>query len=162
MSCSLCRIKSSGLFCAIAHEVSAHLARYSQFYRLMAYIAQLDLSYLEHIDKDDGGEDIDAEDNDSDEEAGDKSAFGRLVLPKGHKKMVLSLIAQHFRNKGSQDEQADIVRGKGMLLSNLWLRNFSNIKLSSGKGLIILLHGAPGVGKTTTAGTKDPCITLDS
>ncbi|KAF8853902.1 P-loop containing nucleoside triphosphate hydrolase protein, partial [Acephala macrosclerotiorum] len=94
--------------------------------------AQLDLSYLEYIDNDDDGHDVDAEDNDSDEEAGDKSAFGRLVLPKGHKKMVLSLIAQHFRNKGSQDEQADIVRGKG-------------------KGLIILLHGAPGVGKTTTA-----------
>lgn len=99
--------------------MSIHSARYSRFYRLTAYIAQLDLSYLEYIDNDDDGHDVDAEDNDSDEEAGDKSAFGRLVLPKGHKKMVLSLIAQHFRNKGSQDEQADIVRGKGTLLSNL-------------------------------------------
>ncbi|EFX02041.1 aaa family ATPase [Grosmannia clavigera kw1407] len=54
----------------------------------------------------------------------------------GHKKMVLSLVAQHFRNKESSTadtEQVDIVRGKG-------------------KGLILLLHGAPGVGKTTTAG----------
>jgi hypothetical protein len=33
--------------------------------------------------------------------------------------MVLSLIAQHFRNKGQQDEQADIVRGKGTFLPNL-------------------------------------------
>ncbi|KAK5989730.1 hypothetical protein PT974_07989 [Cladobotryum mycophilum] len=63
------------------------------------------------------------------------TAFDRLVLPKGHKEMVLSLIAQHFRDKESstaQTEQVDLVRGKG-------------------KGLIILLHGAPGVGKTTTA-----------
>ncbi|KAK4185103.1 hypothetical protein QBC35DRAFT_454583 [Podospora australis] len=62
-------------------------------------------------------------------------AFNQLVLPDGHKQMVLSLIAQHFRDKestASSSEQFDIVRGKG-------------------KGLIILLHGAPGVGKTTTA-----------
>ncbi|KIW97213.1 uncharacterized protein Z519_02605 [Cladophialophora bantiana CBS 173.52] len=75
------------------------------------------------------------EDDDLDDDESDKTAFGRLVLPRGHKKMVLSLIAQHFRNKEAQqdkDEQDDIVRGKG-------------------KGLIILLHGAPGVGKTTTA-----------
>ncbi|KXH42017.1 hypothetical protein CSAL01_08094 [Colletotrichum salicis] len=58
-----------------------------------------------------------------------------LVLPDGHKKMVKSLVAQHFRDKESataNTDQADIVRGKG-------------------KDLIILLHGAPGVGKTTTA-----------
>ncbi|KAK4197400.1 hypothetical protein QBC40DRAFT_285657 [Triangularia verruculosa] len=62
-----------------------------------------------------------------------KTAFDELVLPKGHKEMVLSLIAQHFRDKESKEtQQVDIVAGKG-------------------KGLIILLHGAPGVGKTTTA-----------
>ncbi|POS80957.1 hypothetical protein DHEL01_v200630 [Diaporthe helianthi] len=74
-----------------------------------------------------------ADDDDLDEDF--HGAFGQLVLPGGHKKMVLSLISQHFRNKEStdnKDEQLDIVRGKG-------------------KGLIILLHGAPGVGKTTTA-----------
>ena len=68
-----------------------------------------------------------------------ETAFDQLVLPAGHKKVVLSLVAQHFRNKelvrkgGGGDEEVDIVRGKG-------------------KGLIILLHGAPGVGKTSTAG----------
>lgn len=67
-----------------------------------------------------------------------QTAFDQLVLPKGHKEMVLSLIAQHFRDKESaskeskETQQVDIIRGKG-------------------KGLIILLHGAPGVGKTTTA-----------
>ncbi|KAK0659196.1 hypothetical protein QBC41DRAFT_331599 [Cercophora samala] len=62
-------------------------------------------------------------------------AFDQLVLPDGYKDMVLSLIAQHYRDKASQKGQkspVDIVRGKG-------------------EGLILLLHGAPGVGKTTTA-----------
>ncbi|RAH70526.1 P-loop containing nucleoside triphosphate hydrolase protein, partial [Aspergillus aculeatinus CBS 121060] len=67
-----------------------------------------------------------------------ETAFDQLVLPQGHKEMVESLIAQHFRDKDAartqakDDQQFDIVRGKG-------------------KGLIILLHGAPGVGKTSTA-----------
>ncbi|KAI1275385.1 hypothetical protein F5Y07DRAFT_369888 [Xylaria sp. FL0933] len=66
------------------------------------------------------------------------NAFDNLVFPKDgldRKKIVRSLVAQHFRDKESstgREEQLDIVRGKG-------------------KGLIILLHGAPGVGKTTTA-----------
>ncbi|KFA78905.1 hypothetical protein S40288_08488 [Stachybotrys chartarum IBT 40288] len=61
-------------------------------------------------------------------------AFDRLELPSGHREMVKSLVVQHFRSKHSlaRDEQTDLVQGKG-------------------KGLIILLHGAPGVGKTTTA-----------
>ncbi|KAF5529691.1 aaa family atpase [Fusarium mexicanum] len=95
--------------------------------------AELDLTYLTHIT--DSIDDSSTVNDDETED--DKTAFGRLVLPTGHKKMVLSLISQHFRNKATQrdkerDEQVDIVRGKG-------------------KGLIILLHGAPGVGKTTTA-----------
>lgn len=62
-------------------------------------------------------------------------AFNRLVLEKGHHSMIVSLIAQHFRDKKSttgQREEFDLVKGKG-------------------KGLILLLHGAPGVGKTSTA-----------
>ncbi|KAK3357819.1 hypothetical protein B0T25DRAFT_170507 [Lasiosphaeria hispida] len=64
-----------------------------------------------------------------------ETAFDQLVLPTGHKDMVQCLIAQHFRDREAridENEEVDIVRGKG-------------------KGLIILLHGAPGVGKTTTA-----------
>ncbi|RGP78967.1 hypothetical protein FLONG3_2873 [Fusarium longipes] len=95
--------------------------------------AELDLAHLTNIT--DSTEDTPTVNDDETED--DKTAFGQLVLPPGHKKMVLSLISQHFRNKATQrerekDEQVDIVRGKG-------------------KGLIILLHGAPGVGKTTTA-----------
>ncbi|KAM0309925.1 hypothetical protein ACHAO8_008607 [Botrytis cinerea] len=65
----------------------------------------------------------------------DKNGFDQLVLPKGHKDMVKCLIRQHFREKESNlkdKNEMDIVRGKG-------------------KGLIMLLHGAPGVGKTSTA-----------
>ncbi|KAJ4322448.1 hypothetical protein N0V84_004804 [Fusarium piperis] len=64
------------------------------------------------------------------------AAFDRLVLEKGHRPMIESLITQHFRDKkatGERAEQVDIVKGKG-------------------RGLILLLHGAPGVGKTSTAG----------
>ncbi|KAK0753042.1 hypothetical protein B0T18DRAFT_385172 [Schizothecium vesticola] len=72
-------------------------------------------------------------DSDQDTDPEDDTAFGQLVLPAGHKKMVKSLVAQHFRDKESKEgKQVDLVSGKG-------------------KGLILLLHGAPGVGKTTTA-----------
>lgn len=43
-------------------------------------------------------------------------AFEQLVLPEGHKTIVLSLISQHFRNRDSgrhSVEHSDIVRGKG-------------------------------------------------
>lgn len=71
------------------------------------------MEYLSDVNDATGGDAI-ADEDDDDED--DKTAFGRLVLPKGHKEMVLSLISQHFRNKMSQktrDEQIDIVRGKG-------------------------------------------------
>ena len=63
--------------------------------------------------------------------------FNDLKLPKGHKAMVKSLVHNHFMTKGADDDhndecENDVVRGKG-------------------KGLILLLHGAPGVGKTSTA-----------
>ncbi|OMP88708.1 ATPase family AAA domain-containing protein 3B [Diplodia seriata] len=69
-------------------------------------------------------------------EKGTLTAFDRLVLEKGHRDMIVSLVSQHFRDKESRTgkrEDFDIVQGKG-------------------KGLILLLHGAPGVGKTSTAG----------
>lgn len=61
-----------------------------------------------------------------------------LKLPRGHKPMVQAQIRTHFLRKMSRqnhtynETDTDIVRGKGL-------------------GLIILLHGAPGVGKTSTA-----------
>ncbi|PYI08418.1 hypothetical protein BO78DRAFT_365034 [Aspergillus sclerotiicarbonarius CBS 121057] len=62
------------------------------------------------------------------------TAFDRLVLDESHKHQIESLVAQHFRDKKSisdHGEQVDIVPGKG-------------------NGLILLLHGAPGTGRTST------------
>jgi len=64
--------------------------------------------------------------------------FEKLVLSEDHKHILESQVREHFRKKGSQavggssENDMDLVRGKG-------------------QGLIILLHGAPGVGKTATA-----------
>ncbi|KAK4224087.1 hypothetical protein QBC38DRAFT_486247 [Podospora fimiseda] len=60
-----------------------------------------------------------------------------LVLPKGHRKMVQAMVETHTAQSGGGENAAktvgmDLVRGKG-------------------KGCIILLHGVPGVGKTSTA-----------
>lgn len=46
-----------------------------------------------------------------------ETAFDQLVLPEGHREIILSLIAQHFQDKTSknaENEETDIVRGKGI------------------------------------------------
>jgi hypothetical protein len=65
--------------------------------------------------------------------------FAQLATPKEHKQLILALVRSHSRGKLATPGRAvdiraemDLVRGKG-------------------KGLIILLHGVPGVGKTSTA-----------
>lgn len=65
--------------------------------------------------------------------------FESLILPSGVARLVESLVKTHdpqnmpsFVNSEHDHHHVDLVRGKG-------------------KGLIILLHGAPGVGKTSTA-----------
>ncbi|GAB7359523.1 hypothetical protein MBLNU230_g6167t1 [Neophaeotheca triangularis] len=82
-------------------------------------------------------------------------SFDELVLPDEHRRIVQGLVETHSRglrpvqdamgNKGL-GEREDLVRGKG-------------------KGVIILLHGVPGVGKTSTAEcvaeyTKRPLFSL--
>ncbi|KAL8932924.1 MAG: hypothetical protein Q9216_006609, partial [Gyalolechia sp. 2 TL-2023] len=66
--------------------------------------------------------------------------FENLILPQGVARLVESLVRTHDPQNmpsftGSEYEEehhVDLVRGKG-------------------KGLVVLLHGAPGVGKTSTA-----------
>ncbi|QGA16033.1 hypothetical protein EYB26_003700 [Talaromyces marneffei] len=55
----------------------------------------------------------------------------KLQLPPGHKNLVQSLILSHFA-KPQSAVQFDLLKNKG-------------------NGVIILLHGVPGVGKTSTA-----------
>ncbi|KAK0754184.1 hypothetical protein B0T18DRAFT_314603 [Schizothecium vesticola] len=107
-------------------------------YRVFGFVlrsrkwAKLDLSHLTDVH-------LPAAEGEKDQQGGTEkkstTAFDRLVLEEWHRPMILALIAQHFRDKKStvgQREEFDIVKGKG-------------------KGLILLLHGAPGVGKTSTA-----------
>lgn len=69
----------------------------------------------------------------------DKDPFERIILPPGHKEIVRALVKTHAQKANQAGygwynprREFDLVHGKG-------------------KGLIILLHGAPGVGKTSTA-----------
>lgn len=67
-----------------------------------------------------------------------QNGFDDLQLPPDHKQTVKSLVQNHFTSKLADahglnaTHDADIVRGKG-------------------NGVVVLLHGAPGVGKTSTA-----------
>ncbi|KAL3446463.1 P-loop containing nucleoside triphosphate hydrolase protein [Aspergillus insuetus] len=65
--------------------------------------------------------------------------FYQLAISKEHKQLILALVRSHSRGKLATPDKAvnirpemDLVRGKG-------------------KELIILLHGVPGAGKTSTA-----------
>jgi ATP-dependent 26S proteasome regulatory subunit len=57
-------------------------------------------------------------------------AFKSLVLPRETKEMIYSLVKIHATDGLHFD---DLIKGKG-------------------KGIVFLLHGPPGVGKTLTAG----------
>ena len=58
-----------------------------------------------------------------------EGAFDSLVLPEDHKELILALTESQVANKEKFD---DVIQGKG-------------------KGMIMLLSGPPGVGKTLTA-----------
>ncbi|KAK8127897.1 hypothetical protein PG984_009005, partial [Apiospora sp. TS-2023a] len=70
--------------------------------------------------------------------ANDQADWDDLILQPGHKEMVRAAVETHTAGSRSttshvrRTTEVDIVRGKG-------------------KGCIILLHGEPGVGKTSTA-----------
>ena len=66
---------------------------------------------------------------------GQNSGFDDLVIPGEYKRIVKALVKSHALGshpKSRDNQQIDLIRGKG-------------------KGLIILLHGVFGVGKTSTA-----------
>ncbi|KAH7336194.1 hypothetical protein BKA65DRAFT_29270 [Rhexocercosporidium sp. MPI-PUGE-AT-0058] len=70
-----------------------------------------------------------------------RSGFDDLVLPEGHRMLLQALIKNQVRapkkTSGEPDTEMD---------------EFSmDLVKSKGQGLIILLHGVPGVGKTSTA-----------
>ena len=81
-----------------------------------------------------------------------------LKLPKGHKAMLRALVKNHLSDKESrtsqvgQDHAHDIVRAKGWMSNRIFELEVAKLIKKLGQGLIVLLHGVPGVGKTSTAG----------
>lgn len=75
------------------------------------------------------------------DEIRERNEWKNLVLPKGHQRMVQAMVETYtnVRSRGSAKDGnrigMDLVSGKG-------------------EGCIILLHGVPGVGKTSTAGNS--------
>ncbi|RYP58267.1 hypothetical protein DL769_009028 [Monosporascus sp. CRB-8-3] len=61
-------------------------------------------------------------------------AWNYLQIDPNHRSVIESLMKTHFDKAKSQRRQFDLIQDKG-------------------KGLIVLLHGVPGVGKTSTAET---------
>ncbi|KAJ7635038.1 P-loop containing nucleoside triphosphate hydrolase protein, partial [Roridomyces roridus] len=59
-----------------------------------------------------------------------EASFDRLVLPEDSKMLIRALVSSHLRTENNKFD--DIIKGKG-------------------RGLVTVLHGSPGVGKTLTA-----------
>lgn len=78
-----------------------------------------------------------------------KAAFEQLVLPKRTKSLVKALV---MVRKGAWEEQPDEIAEAGL---NANLKK-DDIIAGKGNGLIMLLHGGPGTGKTLTAGESFP------
>lgn len=66
----------------------------------------------------------------------DHTAFESLVIPQHQKDLIRTLVKEHQNPESTFD---DIIKGKG-------------------KGLVFLLHGDPGVGKTLTAGKVSSAV----
>ncbi|KAK0638312.1 Protein CdcH [Lasiodiplodia hormozganensis] len=63
--------------------------------------------------------------------------FDKLSINEAHKQMVRSLVKEHFRKKKRRHEGKEVM--------------YQDIIKGKGTGLVFLLHGVPGVGKTATA-----------
>lgn len=63
--------------------------------------------------------------------------FDKLSIDPRNKSMVRSLVQEHFRKKAHRDRGKDVV--------------YQDLVRGKGTGLVFLLHGVPGVGKTATA-----------
>ena len=75
-----------------------------------------------------------------------KSAFDELVLPSSHKRTIQALVKHQTRDFRETSRMATA----GDNISSRSLETLDLVR-GKGRGVIILLHGAPGVGKTSTA-----------
>ncbi|POS73064.1 hypothetical protein DHEL01_v208543 [Diaporthe helianthi] len=75
-----------------------------------------------------------------------QDGWSDLVLPKGHKKMVQAMVKTFATKSRLRTSQSEVETSAG----DADRLGFDLVK-QKGQGCIILLHGAPGVGKTSTA-----------
>ncbi|KAI8944711.1 hypothetical protein F4801DRAFT_570770 [Xylaria longipes] len=88
-----------------------------------------------------------------------KRAFDSLVLPTKYKNLLMSLVDRHSLGSRPVERKTKIDRplvertDSRSLQASDSLGDTLSIVKGKGRGLIILLHGVPGVGKTSTAET---------
>ncbi|KAE8340627.1 P-loop containing nucleoside triphosphate hydrolase protein [Aspergillus arachidicola] len=70
----------------------------------------------------------------------DRDMFNNLIINRNHEAILRALVESHFIQKGI-NETRDIATTNRDIVQN------------KGRGLVILFHGVPGVGKTSTAET---------
>ena len=90
--------------------------------------------------------DIDlVEDIDRESAETERSAFDDLVIPESYRKLLVALVENH--TSGMQRNQQKLKSKQPSLMTQI------DLVRNKGLGLIILLHGPPGSGKTSTAET---------
>lgn len=77
--------------------------------------------------------------------------FEKLVLPDTHKKVALASV----RHRTSSMDM-DFVPGKGLFRRNIGFK--LRLTIDTGRGLVMLMFGPPGVGKTLTAEAGKCCF----
>ena len=79
-------------------------------------------------------------DNVAEERGSQGTRYDDLILPKGHKDLLQALVSSYTKARGDSSDNSD----RPLTLS-------MDVVEGKGEGLFILLHGSPGVGKTSTA-----------
>lgn len=79
----------------------------------------------------------------------DKKMINDLVLAQDTKDMIVDLTKLFVEEKGTKKDAGDTAKSENEFDMSAWSADFVKGK---GEGLIFLLHGKPGVGKTYTAG----------
>ncbi|KAH8424982.1 ATP-binding protein [Aspergillus melleus] len=80
--------------------------------------------------------------------SGERDAFDDLVLPLRHRKIVRALVKTHAWKTPETNSSSSSSSSR---LPEMPVQREFDVVKGKGKGLVILLHGAPGVGKTSTA-----------
>jgi hypothetical protein len=81
----------------------------------------------------------------------DINMFEDLVLAKPQKTLLKSLVLSHS-SAPDEEAQEKPSKGKENISSQSALPDSRDLTEAKGKGLVVVLHGPPGTGKTMTAG----------